>query len=92
MLSNRLTPKSSRDEVTGIQAQGDGPRLAVRVRALANQGAANTALLVVLAKWLGLPRNRLELIAGGKSRAKQVAIAGDGAELERLLSDLLKPQ
>ncbi len=86
----RLTPKSSRDEVTGIEPASDGPRLSVKVRAIPDQGEANAALLAVLAKWLGLPRARLELIAGSKSRLKAVAVAGVPAELDALLAALVK--
>ena len=90
-LAVRVTPKSSRDEVCGVEAQADGPRLVVKVRAIPDKGEANAALLAVLAKWLGLPKSRLELIAGAKSRAKQVAIGGNGPELAKLLTELTKP-
>jgi uncharacterized protein len=86
----RLTPKSSRDDVVGIEAAADGPRLAVRVRALPDKGEANAALLVVLAKWLGVPKSRLELIAGATSRAKTVAVSGPASELVTLLENLTK--
>jgi len=90
VLMVRLTPKSSRDQVVGIEPAADGPRLSVKVRALPDKGAANIALLAVLAKWLGLPKNRLELIAGSTSRAKSIAIAGAAADLDELLTKLTK--
>jgi len=83
VLAVRLTPKSSRDAIRGIEPALDGPRLAVVVRANPDKGEANAAMLAVLAKWLGVPKSRLVLSAGGKSRSKSVAIAGDAAELAR---------
>ena len=89
-LAVRLTPKASRDAVRGIEAATDGPRLAVTVRAIPDKGEANAALLAVLAKWLGVPKSRLELASGGKSRNKSVAIAGDPSELAQSIATRLK--
>jgi uncharacterized protein len=90
MLMVRLTPKSSRDDVAGIEMAADGPRLAVKVRALPDKGEANAALLALLAKWLGVPKSRLELIAGTTSRTKTVAIAGLAADPDTRLTLLTK--
>ena len=89
IVSVRLTPKSSRDAVKGIEAAPDGQRLAVAVRAIPDKGEANAALLKVLAEWLGLPKSRLTLAGGGKSRSKAVKIEGDGAAIARILVDRL---
>jgi uncharacterized protein YggU (UPF0235/DUF167 family) len=50
-------------------------------------GAANTALEELVARWLGLPKRSVSLVAGGKSRLKSLRIAGDPAVLDRLLQD-----
>jgi len=92
VLQVRLTPKSSRDGVQGLKDAPDGQRLGVTVRAMPDKGEANAALIAVLAKWLGLPKDRLELAAGGKSRSKSVAIAGDAGELVRLVEATLKSE
>jgi hypothetical protein len=63
--------------------------LKVRVRALPEDGRANLAIALVVARWLGVPRSRVAVAAGGKSRFKTVAIAGDAAELERLIAQRL---
>jgi len=89
-LAVRLTPKASRDEVRGVEAAADGPRLAVTVRALPDRGEANQALITVLAKWLGVPKSRFELAAGGKSRNKSVAIEGSADELAKILAARLQ--
>ena len=79
-------PKSAREGVDGIEETPDGPVLKVRVRALPEEGRANRAVAVVVAEWLGVAKSRVAVAAGGKSRFKTVAIAGDAAELERLIA------
>jgi uncharacterized protein len=44
MLPVRLTPKSGRDEIAGIEAFGGEAVLKARVRALPEDGRANEAL------------------------------------------------
>jgi uncharacterized protein (TIGR00251 family) len=83
-------PKAARDGVDGIEETPDGPLLKVRVRAVAEDGEANRAVAKVVAQWLGVPKSRVEVTAGGKSRFKTLTVAGDAAELERLLAGRLK--
>jgi uncharacterized protein YggU (UPF0235/DUF167 family) len=90
LLRVRLTPRSSRDAVEGVIETADGPALAVRVRAVPEDGAANAALQTVLAKWLGCARSGLALTAGHKSRVKTVAIPGHAGDLETRLSALVR--
>ena len=80
------SPKSSRDGVEGIKETADGPALKVRVRAVAEDGEANRAIAAAVAQWLGIPKSRVEVSSGGKSRFKTLTVAGDAAELERLLA------
>jgi uncharacterized protein len=85
MLPVRLTPKSSRDEITGIEDFGGEEVLKARVRALPEQGRANEALERLIAGWLKLPRSSVTVAQGGKSRTKQVLIEGDAGALARLI-------
>jgi uncharacterized protein YggU (UPF0235/DUF167 family) len=72
----RLTPKSSRDAVEGIETAADGSeRLKVRVRAVPEDGAANRAATLVVAKWLGVPKSAVTLAAGSTSRSKTFYVA-----------------
>lgn len=88
LLSVRLQPKSSRDAIDGIVALSDGSRsLKARVRALPEKGAANKALIKLLAKAIGVARSDLEVAAGAKDRNKTVRIAGNPAEIVRLLEE-----
>ena len=77
----RLTPKSSRQVIEGLDATAHGPALSVRVRALPEDGQANAALEGLLAAWMQVPRRTVSVHSGGKSRLKIVAIAGDPAVL-----------
>lgn len=86
ILRVKVQPRASRDEVVGVQ----GDALKVRLTAPPVGGAANTRLLTVLAKKLGIPRGRLELRTGPTSRLKSITIQGiSAAEVgQRLGGDL----
>ena len=71
-LRVRLTPRAHRDEVTGVR---DGLVLA-RVRAPPVDGRANAALERLLAKALGLPPSRVEVVRGRSAREKVVRVDG----------------
>lgn len=45
------------------------------MRALPQDGEANTALIALVAKWLGVPKSSVELVSGGKSRIKTLALS-----------------
>jgi len=85
----RLTPKSGRDEIAGLEDFGSETVLKVRVRAVPEDGRANTALEKLIAKWLGLPPSAVKVAHGGKSRLKQVAIDGDPLFLPLLIAERL---
>ena len=85
MLKVRLTPKSSRDEIAGIEEFGGEAVLKVRVRALPEAGRANAALTKLIASWLKLPASSVAVAHGAKSRLKHVQIQGDPEQLESLV-------
>lgn len=85
-LRVRLTPKSRRDAVDGIEETADGPALKVHVRAVPEKGRANGALMEAVADWLDVPKSTIELVSGGKSRNKLLAIAGDRGKLSTLIT------
>ncbi len=84
-LAVRLTPKSSRDEISGIETRAGKIVLKVRVRALPDKGKANMALIKLISKWLGQPASLVSLASGGKSRLKSVAVRGDAEMLVSLV-------
>jgi len=89
ILPVRLTPKSARDEIVGLEDFGGETALKARVRALPEGGRANAALEKLLAKWLGVPSSSVSVVQGGKSRFKQVAIDGNGIALSALIGTRL---
>lgn len=82
----RLTPKSSRDTIEGIEDTAEGAAVRARVRAVPSDGAANAALSALFAKWLGIPKTDVALVAGGKSRIKSLAVRGEPVQLARDLA------
>ena len=88
MVHFRLTPKSSKDAVDGLVDTTDGVAFQARVRALPEDGAANTALEKLVARWLGVPKRSVSLVTGGKSRLKSLRIDGDLMALDRMLQAL----
>jgi hypothetical protein len=74
----RLTPRSGATRVDGVE---DGV-LRVRVAAPPVGGAANEALLRLIADELDMPRGAIRLVAGESGRTKLVAI--DGISPDRL--------
>ncbi|MEQ1651464.1 MAG: DUF167 family protein [Hyphomicrobium sp.] len=82
----RLTPKSSKDTIDGLEMTADGPAFKARVRAIPEDGAANTALEKLVAGWLDVPKSTVRLVSGSKSRVKSLAIDGDVRALEGRLA------
>ncbi len=73
ILEIRVVPGARAERVDGIGRDGrDRAHLVIRLRAPPVEGKANTALLAFLAKRLGCPRSRLELVAGARGRLKRV--------------------
>ncbi len=82
VVACRLTPRGGRDAIDGVAELADGTRvLTARVRCAPQAGEANEALCALLADRLGASASRVRIVAGAKSRVKQVAIAGDHAAL-----------
>ena len=89
----RVTPRSGRDEVDGLETLADGRIvLKVRVRAIADGGEANRAVIEVIAKALGVPKAKARIRSGMTSRLKQIAVDGDPARLGDTLRRLTAPE
>src|SRR6185312_10778604 len=85
ILPVRLTPKSARDEISGVEDFGGETVLKARVRALPEHGRANVALKRLVATWLEVPPSSVKVAQGGKSRTKQVLIEGGADRLAPLI-------
>jgi uncharacterized protein (TIGR00251 family) len=68
----RVTPRAGRTEVTGVR---DGTLL-VRLAAAPVDGAANDALIDLLASLLRCPGRAVAIVGGARSRSKRVCIEG----------------
>lgn len=87
----RLTPKGGRDAIDGIERLADGRSvLKARVRAVASEGAANAALVRLLARTLAVAPGRVSVVAGETARVKRLAIAGPGPALAAALEHRLR--
>jgi uncharacterized protein (TIGR00251 family) len=89
-VSVRLTPKGGRDAIDGIERLADGRAvLKARVRAAPSEGAANAALIRLMAQALDVAPRDVSLAAGATARIKRIKIAGDGTALAAALQKLL---
>jgi uncharacterized protein len=78
----RVTPRGGRDEIDGLETLANGRSVVkVRVRAIAESGEANRAVIELLAKALRVPKAKVRLLSGATSRLKQIAVDGDPAKL-----------
>ena len=89
LLAVRVTPKSSRDGVTGPHYGAHGAvSLAVKVTAAPDKGKANKAVIAVVAEAAGLPKSAVTLVAGETDRHKTLLVTGNPAGLEALIAAL----
>ncbi|EJN05672.1 DUF167 family protein [Phyllobacterium sp. YR531] len=87
----RLTPKSAKDAIEGVEAVDDShQRVKARVRAVPEDGKAIAALVKLLGRWLDVPPRSITIVAGATSRLKQIKVQGDPDTLIARLSGLLK--
>lgn len=90
ILAVRLTPRSSRDTVEDIESASDGRAyLAAKVRAVPEKGAANAALVRLIAVWLDVPKKRVSIVGGAASRLKTVRVVGEPARLTERIAERL---
>lgn len=71
-LDIRVIPRAGRSGFAGLR---DGA-LVVKLAAAPVDGAANDALIALLAKALGIARRDITIVSGERSRSKRVRIAG----------------
>lgn len=88
-LAVRLTPRAGRERIEGWGRDGAGrPFLKARVAAPPVEGAANDALIRLIAKALGRPASAVRIASGESGRLKQLEIDGvDAADLARVFGE-----
>jgi uncharacterized protein YggU (UPF0235/DUF167 family) len=83
-LAVRVTPKGGRDAIDGWTADAEGrPLLKLRVSAAAADGAANAAVVALVARRLGLPRSAVRIAAGETARVKRLEVDADADAIAR---------
>jgi uncharacterized protein (TIGR00251 family) len=88
-IALRVTPRGGRDDIDGIETLANGRTVVrVRVRAIAEGGEANRAVMDLLARVLKVPRGKVRVISGATSRLKQVVVDGDPTRLGEALKAL----
>jgi uncharacterized protein len=82
LISVRVIPRAGKSGIAGTR----GDALLVRLQAPPVDGAANAALLDVLAGALHVPKRAVEIVSGDRSRTKRVSVSGiDRATAEQRL-------
>jgi uncharacterized protein (TIGR00251 family) len=81
-VSVHVQPRATRSEIVGLH----GAALKVRLQAPPVDGAANEALVTLLAERLGVARRSVRVIAGTTARAKTVEVDGTTEDAVRALA------
>ena len=85
-LPIRVTPRSAKPGIGSWRAGTDGDgELEVRVAEAPTEGAANEAVVRLLAKALGIRRAEVKIVSGAASRHKRLAIPFDISEARQRL-------
>ncbi|NDW06888.1 DUF167 domain-containing protein [Jiella pacifica] len=91
LLFVRVTPRASKDAVEGPVADADGnERLAVRLRAVPEDGKANKALIALLAKSWKIPKSTIDVVSGTTMRQKTIRLAGADGDVVAILQAIGK--
>jgi uncharacterized protein (TIGR00251 family) len=87
----RLTPRGGRDAIDGVDQLADGRAVVkVRVRAVPENGAANAALIRLLAEKLDVAASAIRLESGATARIKILRVEGDAALLAARIAAVLR--
>ena len=68
----RVVPRASRSEIAGIQDES----LKIRITAPPVEGRANEACITLLSDFLQVPRSRIAILGGSKTKNKRVFVGG----------------
>ncbi len=91
-LHVRVTPKSGRDEISGLVASVTGNvALVIKVTAIPDKGKANQAVIEVLAKALHVSKSSFRLASGETSRDKVIEVLDNFDTIAAFLKTLSMP-
>ncbi len=80
-LRVKVQPKSRRPGLQGLVEAADGPRLKLAVTEAPEDGRANKAVCLAVAKALGLPGGAVSVEHGATSREKTLLLAGETTDI-----------
>jgi uncharacterized protein (TIGR00251 family) len=81
LIAIKVTPRSAKPGIGAWREGADGRgELEVRIAESPTDGAANEAVVKLLAEALGISRSELSIISGAVSRHKRIAIPFDLTE------------
>jgi uncharacterized protein (TIGR00251 family) len=72
IISVRVVPRAGRSQIDGIIEDS----LRVRLTAAPVDGAANAALIDLLARRFDIPKSRVEIVSGERGKRKRVLLRG----------------
>jgi uncharacterized protein (TIGR00251 family) len=82
ILAVRVTPRSAKPGIAGWRSGADGRQeLELRVAETPADGAANEAVVRLLARALRISRSEVTIISGHASRHKRVAVPYEPGEI-----------
>jgi uncharacterized protein len=81
LLDVKATPKAARDDILGIR----NGALMVKVTAAPEKGKANSAVIALLAKTIGVPKSAFELVSGDTDRNKVIRLASHAEAVQTWL-------
>ncbi len=88
-LPVKVVPRASKNEIVGV---GEDGTLRIRVTAPPVEGAANEAVVALLAEVLGIAKSNIDIVAGLTGTSKLVSIIGiDPAQVDAKLRAASKP-
>ncbi len=70
-LAVRVTPRASRNEIVEVQSDGT---VKIHITAAPVDGKANDVLVAFLADILGVPKSRIDIVAGASGRDKLISV------------------
>jgi uncharacterized protein (TIGR00251 family) len=83
-IAVRVTPRAGRE----VLGPGTAEHFAARIAAPPVDGAANAALVALVARAFGVAKGAVTVIAGETARLKRLRIAGDSAALAAVANTL----
>jgi uncharacterized protein (TIGR00251 family) len=87
-MAVRVTPRASENEIVEIQADGT---VKVHLKSATVDGQANQDLIEFLAEILGVPKSRVDIVAGASGPDKLVSVLDmDAEEMHRRIVGHLK--